>query len=102
MLQTPDTFDPSTRLVMALRGQIALDLETGAHVWASRGRSRGAPHYGLTIPIPAAQRTADPWGYVAKEKHHRFRAWSDAEALAHAQAYLTKWHATHPAIPAGT
>jgi hypothetical protein len=99
MLRSRSEVTMDERVGMMLAGQIATDPDTGAYVRFSSGRSQygHAPKYILSIPIPDAQRTADKYGYVASVKVHRFRAWSDAEAIAHAQAFLTKWQRQHAA-----
>lgn len=99
MLQSRSDVSMDDCVGMMLAGQVAVDTETGAVLRDSSGRSQygHAPKYILSIPIPEAARTADKYGYVASAKVHQFRAWTDAEAIAHAQAFLDQWRRQHTA-----
>ena len=75
-----------------LTGYFACHVETGALLKTSHGHSKyGAPPWrGLIVPIPPAAQRADKDGYIAYVATTRFRATSEDDAVARADAWIAK------------
>lgn len=81
---------PTERLGLILSGKVGVDIESGAYVRRSRGRTKlGDHHYTLVIP------TCNMWltesGMCIHEPEYRyFRAVDDREAIGKANARLDR------------
>lgn len=87
--------DLSRRLGAAFREWIAVDADTGAFVVSSRGRARAGTGHNYVIVLPGESFAQRGFDYFAPYDHARvlyarFKAFSDAEALAKANARLPK------------
>lgn len=83
------------RLGAAFRNWVAVETETGAHLWVSNGRSRSGTGHTYGIVLPAEGFESRGFNYFApydsaQATYSRFKAPTDAEAIAKANQRLSK------------
>lgn len=63
------------------RGYCAVDVETGAYMWASAGRSKWAPKYNLILPSTTPKQRGDFFKFDINFVRSTICAWSEEEAI---------------------
>ncbi len=75
------------KVACALRGWLAVDMDAGAHLYRSDGRTGKAPRWILVV-----NHSGQVFG-GGDSTVHRFRAWTLAEAMEKGEARMAKMHA---------